>query len=142
MNPVVIAELPDTTPPAISIASPENKTYTTTDVPLNFTVTESVSWIAYSLDGQTNVTITGDIILTGLSDGPHSLIVYANDTDGNAGASETIYFSVSQPEPFPTTWIVAAIAIIAVVGAALMVYFVKGKKTPGKAEKIMPEAVK
>jgi len=143
MNPVVIAEFPDTTPPAISIASPENKTYTTTDVPLNFTVTESVSWIAYSLDGQANVTVTGNTTLTGLSDGSHSLKVYANDTDGNAGASETIYFSVSQEaEPFPTTWIVAAIVLVAVVGAALLVYFVKGKKTPGKAEKIMPEAVK
>jgi len=37
-------------------------------------------------------------------------------------------------EPFPI-WIVAAIATIAVVGAALLVYFVKTKKTTGKAEK-------
>ena len=141
MNPVVIPEFPDTTPPAISVVSPENKTYAITDVPLNFTVTESVSWIAYSLDGQTNVTITGDIILTGLSDGPHSLIVYANDTFGYTGASETIYFSVSQPEPFPT-WIAATtvIVLIAAVAAALLVYLVKGKKTTGKAE-IISEGV-
>ena len=37
-------------------------------------------------------------------------------------------------ESFPTTWIVAAIAIIAVVGAALLVYFAKVKKTTGKVE--------
>ena len=37
-------------------------------------------------------------------------------------------------EPFPITWIIAAIAIIAVVGATLLVYFAKVKKTTGKAE--------
>ena len=45
----------------------------------------------------------------------------------------------SQPEPFPTTWIIAAIAIIAVV--ALLVYFRKIKKTTVKVKKIMPEEV-
>jgi len=35
------------------------------------------------------------------------------------------------PEPFPTTWIVAAIVIIAVAGATLLVYFAKFKKTTG-----------
>ncbi|UCH69663.1 MAG: right-handed parallel beta-helix repeat-containing protein, partial [Candidatus Bathyarchaeota archaeon] len=39
----------DTTAPSISIMSPENKTYDTTDLPLNFTVNEPVSWMAYSL---------------------------------------------------------------------------------------------
>ena len=39
-------------------------------------------------------------------------------------------------EPFPTTLIVAAIVIIGVVGAALLVYFAKVKKTTGKTEKL------
>ena len=38
------------------------------------------------------------------------------------------------PEPFPTTWIVAAIVIVAAVGTAVLVYFRKIKKTTGKAE--------
>ena len=37
-------------------------------------------------------------------------------------------------EPFPVTWIVAAIVITAVAGAALLVYFRKIKKTTRKAE--------
>ena len=41
---------------------------------------------------------------------------------------------ITTTEPFPTTWIVAAIAIIAVAGAAFLVYFRKIKKTTGKAE--------
>jgi hypothetical protein len=52
---------------------------------------------------------------------------------GNTGASETVYFSINtrQAESFPT-WIVAAIVTIAGVGAALLVYFAKVKKTPEK----------
>ena len=137
---------PDTTSPAISIVSPENKTYTVNNVSLTFTVSEQASWIGYSLNGQANVTITGDIILTGLSDGSHDLIVYAKDVAGNTGVSETIYFSITQKtepqqsEPFPT-WIVATIVAIAVVGAALLVYFTKFKKTMGEEKRARPEGV-
>jgi len=37
-------------------------------------------------------------------------------------------------EPFPTTWIVATLVLVAVVGVALLVYFAKVKKTTLKAE--------
>ena len=40
-----------------------------------------------------------------------------------------------QSEPFPTTLLVAAIAIIAVVGVALLVYFATVRKTTGEVEK-------
>jgi hypothetical protein len=47
----------DATPPEVTILPFENKTHQQTDLSLVFTVTESVSQIAYSFDGQTNVTI-------------------------------------------------------------------------------------
>ncbi len=128
----------DASPPKISILSVKNETYDTTDILLSFTMDESVSWMCYSLDSQCNVTITGNTTLTGLSNGCHTLTVYAKDTAGNIGASETVNFTVAieaepppepQPlEPFPT-WIVAAIVIVAVVGAALLVYFRRIKKS-------------
>jgi len=89
----------DVTPPTISILSPENKTYATSDVLLSFTVDESTSWIGYSLDDQANVTITGSTTLTGLLDGSHHVVVYANDTSGNMGASTTVYFTVADTTP-------------------------------------------
>jgi len=124
----------DTVSPRIEILSPENKTYDTSDIPLTFTVDESVLWIAYSLDNKANVSIAGNTILHGLSDGSHSLIVYARDTVENIGASEIIHFSIitQQAEPFPT-WIVAAI-IMTGVGATLLVYFAKVKKTTEKVK--------
>ena len=143
----------DTTPPSIAVLSPENKTYTTNDILLKFNASEPVSWVDYSLDGQANVTITdrnatisGNITLTGLSEGSHSLKVYDADAYGstaNVGASETIYFTIAQKtepepqpetEPLPITWIVVAITITAAVGAALLIYFTKVKKTTGKVE--------
>jgi parallel beta-helix repeat protein len=84
----------DTTPPTITILSPQNTTYNTTSVPLTFTVNEPTSWIGYSLDGSANITIIGNTTLIGLSEGFHNLIVYANDTSGNMGTSNRIYFTV------------------------------------------------
>ena len=125
----------DTVPPIITILSPLNTTYLTTSVSLTFAVNESTSWIGYSLDGQANATIAGNTTLTGLSDRSHSLIVYAKDTVGNTGTSEIIYFTIEtrKEDAFPT-WIVAPIVIIAVVGAALLVYFAKVKKTTEKVK--------
>ena len=138
MHPLVAPPPLDITPPTISIVSPENKTYTVKDVPLTFTVSEAISWIGYSLDGQATVTIIEKITLSELSDGVHSLTVYAKDTAGNTGASEPIYFSI---EPFPITWVVVATAIVAAVGVALLFYLRKIKKTTGKTE-IISEGVK
>jgi hypothetical protein len=117
----------DTTLPVISVLSLENKTYNIRDIPLNLKVNESVSQITYSLDGQKNVTITGNTTLTDLPDGEHNLTVYASDSAGNIGVSETIYFSVKVP--FPTTLVVASIVLVAVIGAGLLVYFKKRNNT-------------
>jgi len=131
--------MPYGSPPAISIVSPENKSYTVNHVDLTFTVSEPTSWIGYSLDGQANVTIAGNTILSGLSNGSHQLVVYAKDTDEKTGTSETIYFTISQQsEPFPITWIVAAATIIAIGGAAFLIYFKKIKKTTRKVRAQLP----
>jgi hypothetical protein len=79
--------------------------------------------MAYSLDEQTNVTITGNIILSGLSDGSHSLIIYVRDTAGNTGASGIVYFAVETRQAGPSQlWIVAVIAVIVGVGFAYSGY--------------------
>jgi parallel beta-helix repeat protein len=93
----VTKPFPDIMPPTITLLSPQNVTYTTTSIPLTFTVDEATSWISYSLDNQANVTITGNTTLTDLSEGTHYITVYANDTSGNMGASETVYFTISLP---------------------------------------------
>jgi N-acetylneuraminic acid mutarotase len=118
-----------TVPPVIFIASPESKNYTSSEVILNFSVNRKVEWMHYSLDGQDNVTLTGNTTLTGLSAGLHNVTVYARDEFENTGASETISFNVEVPEPFPTVPVAAAsvACTVAAVGL-LLVYFKKRRR--------------
>jgi hypothetical protein len=120
----VISFTVDTTSPKVTVLSLANQTYYTSDVPLNFTVSELTTQIRYSLDGQENVTIAGNTTLTGLPNGDHSVTVYAMDEAGNVGASEPIIFSVV---PFPTTTVAASTGAVTVV-VGLLVYYKKRKR--------------
>ena len=123
--------LPYGSAPGIFIDSPESKTYSTKDIPLEFTVSKATSWVKYSLDGQANVTITGNMTLTGLDEGAHNIIIYAEDLDGYTGVSETVYFTISEEaesgsDTIPITWIVGAIVIV--IGVALLIYMFRLRK--------------
>ena len=117
---------PDTTPPEITVTSPENKTYHTTDIALNFTVNEPVSSMRYVLDGEAAVETAGNTTLAGLPFGPHNLAVYAVDAAGNTGASETVFFTVAKkPEPFPVMLVAAASGAAITAAAACACYYRK-----------------
>jgi hypothetical protein len=117
-----------TVPPAVSVASPENKSYSSGEVSLNFLVNKPVVWLGYSLDGIENVTVTGNITLSGLSSGLYNVTVYAKDAFGNIGASETVTFTVAEPEPLPTTLVATASGTsVAIIGFGLLLYFRKRK---------------
>jgi hypothetical protein len=88
--------------PKITNLSVENKTYTSTEISLSFNVNKANIQFSYCIDNQPNATILGNATLTGLSKGSHCLIVYANDTAGNTGKSDTVFFTVNT-EPSPTS---------------------------------------
>jgi len=113
--------------PVVSLVSPGNMVYVGSNVSLAFNLSKPVVWLGYSLDGQENVTIYGNTSLVGLASGLHTVTVYARDAFENVGASETTIFTIE--EPFPTALVaVASVAIIAVVGVGLLVYFKKRKR--------------
>jgi len=119
----------DITAPEITIASPENKTYYTANVTLDFTVNEPVSLMRYELDGETVYEVSGNTTIAGLAVGVHNVTVSAFDAAGNMGASETVFFAVAEPEPFPTVLVAtAAGASIAIIGAVLLLYFRRRKR--------------
>lgn len=118
----------ETTPPRISLLSPLNQTYNESNVTLAFSVDKLVNWVGYSLDGQETATAIGNTTLSGLSNGLHNVTVYAKDEFENTGTSETVYFSVNVPEPFPTLPVLAASVAALVVVAGLLVYFKKRKR--------------
>jgi hypothetical protein len=115
----------DTTSPKISILSLDNKTATETS--LSFAVSEPVTWIGYSLDGQGNVTINGNITLPELVYGHHNITVFANDTAGNVGATETINFSIAKGTDSTTLVVAASGVFAAAIGTCLLIYFKKHK---------------
>jgi hypothetical protein len=44
----------------------------------------------------------GNITLNSIFDGLHTIVVYANDTAGNMGKSDTIFFKTDSLTPSPT----------------------------------------
>lgn len=83
----------DVTSPTVSVLSPMNKTYGVTAIPLIFTIDEAVSWMACSLDGQSNITVSGNTTLQELSEGSHNVVIYTRDLADNTGTSSAVYFS-------------------------------------------------
>jgi hypothetical protein len=110
---------PTPAPPSISWISQQNKTYTENYVPLNFSLSQPTQWTAYSLDGQANVTLDGNTTLTGLPNGQHTVIIYANDTYGNTAIPQTITFNMKVPAPFPTIEVTATLIVIVRIVAAI-----------------------
>jgi hypothetical protein len=115
-------------PPEINVVSPLlNQTYDLSNISLAYTVNKTVRWVGYSLDGQDNVTVSGNTTLADLQNGSHNVTVYAEDSFGNIGTSETISFAVEVP--FPTALVVtASVASVVIAGAGLLVYLRKRKR--------------
>ncbi len=114
--------------PEISIISPQNSVYNAS-VPLTYTVDEAAMWVGYSLDGQQTVTITGNTTMANLTNGLHSITLYANDTFGTNSQSPTVTFTVAAPPSIPTeTLIAVALAVIIILASAFAVYFMYKRK--------------
>jgi len=118
----------DTVKPQILITSLENKTYAETSLQLNFVINENLSKISYVLDNQNNITVNGNSSLTGLSEGFHSVTVYATDIAGNVGSSETLTFAIDKPEPLPFLPIAVSVVASAVIAFVVVVYLKKRKR--------------
>jgi hypothetical protein len=91
------------------------------------------------LDGGASVAIAGNTTLSGLAEGTHTVVVEAEDLAGSVGSSSPVTFTVetagteqpgeSQPEPFPTTLVAAAVIVsAAAVSFGLVAYFLRRKK--------------
>jgi len=87
----------DTTPPTITILSPQNTTYNVTTIWLNVTADETVDTWWYNLNNTGNVTFTPNTTIN-VTEGFNHLVVYANDTLGNIGSND-VYFTVITNTP-------------------------------------------
>jgi hypothetical protein len=120
---------PAHSPPKISYLSFQNQTFQSDSISLNFTLSQPTQWIGYSIDGQANKTIIGNTTLTGLTNGPHILTIYANDINGNTASPQTVAFVIAKPEPFPTTTIILISTAIVIVDISSGLVYRKHRKT-------------
>lgn len=138
----------DTYPPYAHILVPENKTYETPNIALSFILTES-SIVSYSLDNGANTTISGNTTLAGLSEGAHSIVIYANDTAGNMETSDIVYFTIQANSPTPSsppisnvfvdyTFPIQNTAIVTTIVAAgiILLFYLKYKRNYGTRKNI------
>jgi hypothetical protein len=114
------------------LLSPKNTTYliasdNRTDVDLAYTCNERILWSDYHLwqvgkDPQIReAAVSGNLTLADLPVGSYKLMV--NGWTVTGPIDQTIYFSVADPEPFPTALVaVVSIIVIAVAGAVLLIY--------------------
>ena len=93
----------DITPPAVTINSPTNTTYTESSYTININISENGTCL-YSLDGgvsnstlstSNNLTFTGT--KAGVSNANYVLYAYCNDTLGNQNNTEKVNFTISVP---------------------------------------------
>ena len=126
MNPFNLSNVEEVFPdwlimPTVNLVSPESVTSSIRNVSVNFIPNKQMSWIGYSLDGLENITISGNLTLTDLPFGTHNITVYAIDGYGNQNSSQTISFTIKEPEYFPTLLvIVASISIVFICLVVIM----------------------
>ena len=108
----------------IHIFSPENTTYADVDIVLSCEFNREIIQSSYTVDNKENVTFTGDVIISDLSPGNHTLIVYAKDEFGNLGVSDTVVFTI---KPFPSILVIISISLVGFIGFILIINAMKQK---------------
>ena len=84
----------------ISLLTPENDTYYdfgTGELWLSYQSSQPLEWTGYSLDGNENVTISGNTTIPMPSNGLHSIQLYGNDSLGNLFLSDLRFFTINIP---------------------------------------------
>ena len=61
---------------------------------LNYSCSTTLNWVGYSLDGNTNITISGNTTIPMPNDGHHTLQVFGIESSGPIHESKISYFSV------------------------------------------------
>ncbi|MCW3996371.1 MAG: hypothetical protein NWE98_09545 [Candidatus Bathyarchaeota archaeon] len=127
--------------PEITILSPANHNYSATPMALNLWANEPLSLITYSLDGQSNVTFSGNATLEGLAAGTHDLKIYATDMAGNTVAKnvqfdmgEEIMQSTLESQYLGLSSVILAAVLaasIVVITISLLIFFKKRGREVG-----------
>jgi hypothetical protein len=122
--------------PFIRLESPQNRTYHKPTIDLNYTFVDKERTEAkYSLDNKDNVTVSNQLStpqLGNLTDGPHHIIIYAEDDFGNVYSAESSFEVKTSPlaltvAGIPVLIFLAAIIAPIAVALVLLIFFKRRK---------------
>jgi hypothetical protein len=118
----------DSNPPKMSI-SIDN--FTETEQILNINLNKIIDNLFYSLDGQNNVTINGNITFSGLANGKHNVTVYAQDEFGLMDKADTAFsvFAEEKQDHISEAYSIAVIIITVTVAISLLLYIWRRKRS-------------
>ena len=102
-TPEYILTITDEIPPIIIVHSPTNTTYTVSTIWFNATASEAIDTWIVNYNG-TNATITINTTLE-VEEGNFQVEFWANDSSGNFGLNDTVYFNVSITDITPPYFI-------------------------------------
>ncbi|MFH1850682.1 MAG: S8 family serine peptidase [archaeon] len=97
--------VPDITPPAIAVLSPEARSYNVTQVQLIFSTNEEVAMCLYSLNQGPNITVSSGQMIS-VPEGNDNIRMWCSDPAGNFGSSALRQFTVDTSAPAPVTGLV------------------------------------
>ena len=107
--------------PTVNIINPEGKTYETNSVPLTVKVNTQGTTLSYVLDGKPEVIVAGNITLTDLASGTHNITIYARNTAGIVGTSQTVSFTIA--DRFLNNVLFAGVAVGVTAAVGCLLYF-------------------
>jgi ATP-dependent Zn protease len=84
--------------PILTIISPENITYSTSTILLNYSVINEAESIWYNLDNTNNITLSFPIYFSAV-EGSHILHLYANNSQGASSKSVTFSVKIETTQP-------------------------------------------
>lgn len=122
------------------LLTPENVTYQTSEIPLNFTVDHPAAKINYSFDSQVNITINGNTTIPSILNGVHNLTLYVEDFAGMCTSATTTFTVDTQqasasnpasqtPKPF-AFWLIVLVIFAAIVACGLVFGVIKKREKP------------
>jgi hypothetical protein len=123
--------VPETT---VSVTSPiQNATYTTKNVPLNFSTQKPASSYWISLDGEKQVLIYGNTTLSDLTYGVHTVEVFAVENQ-KADTSQKITFTITpqKTSTLPQLTLILSIASIVIVAVIAVTAYLLRRSKPVK----------
>ncbi len=88
----------DTVAPSLEIQKPENRTYSSGTVDLNFTINDSSGETWYILDGARKKFVSGNTTVNTSSEGIHNLTLAVNDSVDNR-RSKSVFFTTDTGPP-------------------------------------------